>query len=67
MSIIEILAQIEAPHFCAGIVLWNDRVIEAAPILSYMKRQRFTRDEVRAYCAKRGWEISVVSKTERKR
>lgn len=57
---IEILATIEAPHFNAGIVLWDDRVIEAAPIIGYMKRKRWTRDQVRDYCASKGWSVSVV-------
>ena len=57
---IEILAQIEAPHFCAGIVLQNDRVVEAAPILHYMKKAKWTRDRVRTYCAEKGWRVVVV-------
>lgn len=65
---IETLAQIESdgkPVFTAGIVLWDDRVIEAAPIVGYMKRRKFTRDQVRNYCAKRGWRVSVVHQMER--
>lgn len=64
---IEILAQIHAPKgFTAGIVLWDDVVIEAAPILHYMKRQKWTRDRVRTYCAQKGWEVSVVHRLERR-
>ena len=54
----ETLAQIKAPHFTAGIVLWDDVVVEAAPIVGYMKR--WARDRVREYCQKKGWTISVV-------
>ena len=57
----EILAQIDAPHFCAGIVLRDDVVIEAADIVKYMRRNRWTRDQVRAYCERKGWKVSVVS------
>ena len=57
---IEILAQIRAPHFTAGIVLWDDQVVEAAPIVGYMKKGRWTRDVVRDYCKRKGWEISVI-------
>lgn len=65
---IEILAQIHSQKvFTAGIVLWDDVVIEAAPIVFYMKRQRWTRKRVRDYCASKGWEISVVHQIERKR
>ena len=34
---IEILAAIDAPHFYAGVVLWDDRVVEAADIIKYMR------------------------------
>jgi protein subunit release factor A len=59
-----ILAQITAPHFCAGLVLDDDeRVVEAAPIIGYMKENRWTRDMVRDYCTRRGWRVAVVSQS----
>lgn len=61
----EILAVIDAPHFYAGIVLWDDRVVEAADIVKYMRVQKWTRDRVRAYCKDKGWKVSVVSQTDR--
>jgi hypothetical protein len=51
---IEILAQIESPTFRAGIVLWDDVVIEAAPIVSFMKKRKLTREQVRRHCARMG-------------
>jgi hypothetical protein len=57
----EILAQIDAPHFCAGIVLRADRVIEVSPIVRYMRG--WTRAKVRSYCAGKGWKIAVVTET----
>lgn len=63
---IEILAQIRATDskpFTAGIVLFDDKVVEAAPIVRYMKGR--TRTWVRTFCAKRKWEISVVWQMER--
>ena len=60
---IEILAQIEGPaprRFNAGLVLWDDVVVEAAPIIGYMKRGSWTRDRVRRYCELRGWSVTVV-------
>jgi hypothetical protein len=59
----ETLAAIDAPHFFCGIVLWDDRVIEAAPIVKYMKR--WDRARVREYCKSKGWKISVVHQMER--
>lgn len=44
---IETLAAINAPHFFAGIVLWDDRVVEAANIVRYMRDQKWTRARVR--------------------
>jgi len=65
--ITEILAQIRGDHFTAGIVLFDDRVVEAAPIVGYMKKQRWSRDRVRNYCRNKGWEVSVVWQMERPR
>ena len=65
---IEILAQIRAegkPGFTAGIVLFDDKVVETAPIVRYMKGK--SRAWVRDYCAKRKWEISVIWRMERAR
>jgi hypothetical protein len=59
----ETLAQIEASHFCAGIVLWDDRVVETAPIVRYMRD--WSRDRVRTYCLKKGWRVSVVRELTR--
>jgi hypothetical protein len=62
---IEILAAIDAKHFLAGVVLFDDRVVEAAPIVGYMKKQKWTRERVRDYCASKGWKITVVHRIER--
>jgi hypothetical protein len=59
----EILALIAAPHFHAGIVLWNDVVIETAPIVRRMKG--WSRDQVRDYCRQQNWKISIVHQMER--
>lgn len=61
----ETLAQIDAPHFCAGLVLWDDRVEEAADIVKYMRK--WNRDRVRDYCKTKGWRISVVWQMERRK
>jgi hypothetical protein len=58
--LIETLAQIKAPHFTAGIVLQDDLVVEAAPIIGYMKKNGWSRSDVRNYCREKGWTISVV-------
>jgi hypothetical protein len=55
---VEILAQINGIHahgkpFSVGVVLWDDIVIEAAPLVGYMKQQRWNRDRARAHCAER--------------
>ena len=59
----ETLASIDAPHFFAGIVLWDDRVVEAADIVKYMRR--WNRDRVRDYCKSKVWTVSIVYQMER--
>jgi len=61
VTVIEILAQIKAPHFSAGVVLRDGVVIEAADIIKYMRR--WPRARVRDYCAQKGWTISIVSES----
>jgi len=65
--VIELLAQVEGQHngkpFAAGIVLWDDKVVEAAPIVRFMRR--WHRDRVREHCQRLGWRISVVHQIER--
>lgn len=65
MIITETLAQIKASNFTAGIVLWDNKVIEAAPIVRYMRK--WSRDRVRDYCKTKGWSISVVHEMQRQR
>jgi hypothetical protein len=65
---IEILAQIKAPkprQFVAGLVLWDDIVVVAAPILQFMKRGRWTRAKVREYCEAKDWTVSVIHEVRR--
>lgn len=50
--------------FTAGVVLWDDVVVEAAPVLRM--RRKMTRDQVREHCQREGWEISVVYVMERR-
>jgi hypothetical protein len=57
-----LLAQITAPHFTAGIVLENDRVVTVPPILKYM--WGWHRNYVRDYCKRKGWTITVVKPTD---
>jgi hypothetical protein len=64
---IETLAQIRAPSFTAGLVLWDDTVIEAAPIIGYMEREKWTRARVREYCNAKGWQVSVIHELRRGR
>jgi hypothetical protein len=65
---IEVLAQIRAPkpkQFVAGLVLWDGIVVEAAPIIYFMKRGKWTRSKVREYCEAKGWTVSVVHEVRR--
>jgi len=66
---IETLAQIAGDSrkgsFTAGIVLFDDVVVEAAPIVRYMKG--WTRQRVRSYAGQRKWTVSVVHEIKRER
>ena len=49
------MIRIVAPHFVAGVVLKDERVIYAAPILKWMAG--WTVDRVEGYCRSKGWEF----------
>ncbi len=55
----EILVQVTAPHFCATLVMLDDVVIEAAPILRWTigKRRRF----LRRMFERKGWRAVVLT------
>ena len=42
-----------APHFVAGLVAVNDKVVKAAPIIKYLKNKNI--DQAKATCERRGW------------
>jgi len=69
--ITETLALIDAPMtatkkgFWAGIVLWDDHVVEAAPVIKFMAKKRWTRDMVRNHCRRKHWTVTVVHQLER--
>jgi hypothetical protein len=54
--------RITALHFCAGVVLHNDVVVRAAPILKYMRGWK--RDRVVRYAQLKGWMIEAVKERE---
>lgn len=47
------LIQISSGYFCAGVVIENDLVIEAAPIVMYMKG--WSHERVISYCRRKHW------------
>lgn len=53
------LVRVVAPHFVAGLVVDDDRVTFAAPIIEYMVG--WTPDHARSYIAKKGWRASIVT------
>jgi hypothetical protein len=54
----EILVAVDAPHFYAGIVLRDDVVIDAAPILRWTLGKR--REMLRDYFAQKGWRTRII-------
>lgn len=52
------MLSVTAPRFVAGLILNDDRVTEAAPILRYMTG--WTRARVLSYCRSRRWALTEV-------
>lgn len=49
---------INAPYFCAGVVIEDGRVVRAAPIIHYMRGWSQTR--AMDYCRRKGWEFVLI-------
>ena len=54
----DITVRVVAPHFVAGLVFRQRVVVEAAPILAYMRG--WDADRVRRYVDARGWSAARV-------
>ena len=59
----EQLLSIDAPHFCCGLVLVDDRAIRAAPIVRYMVG--WPRSRIEQYCRARNWRVELVDVNRR--
>lgn len=46
--------QIRAPHFCAAVSIRDGKVLEAAPILAYMRG--WSEERVMDYARQKGWQ-----------
>jgi len=56
------LVSVDAPHFCAGIVIEDDKCVRAAPILAWCigKDASF----LRRYFKQKGWKAIVVKRAD---
>jgi hypothetical protein len=54
----ETLVQVTAPHFCAGLVLWGDHCIDAAPILRWAIGKE--RSYLSAYFKRKRWRAIIL-------
>jgi hypothetical protein len=54
----ESLIWISAPHFTAGLIMIDDRVRVAAPILAYMRPWGAKR--ILRYCKTQGWKVHTT-------
>lgn len=52
------LVQITSYYFCTGLVVKDDIVVRAAPILKYMLYWSLGRSE--EYCRKKGWKLLII-------
>jgi hypothetical protein len=55
MDNMENIYSIDAPHFNAGVVSLNGKIILAAPIVRYMMGWEI--EKVKEYCEKKRWKI----------
>lgn len=53
----EIIVQVDAPHFCAGLVFKNGVVISTAPILSWAMGKDI--EYLAKYFKKKGWKTDA--------
>ncbi len=52
------LLRISAPHFVAGVILWDGVVVNAAPILRWSVGK--TEGHLRDYCHRKHWQIETI-------
>ena len=57
----ETLISIDAPHFNAGLVLRGTLVIEAAPIIRYMRGWDLQHVKSKRYCQRKSWTWQRVN------
>lgn len=50
------LLGIDAPHFHAAIEVGG----RVAPIIAYMRRNNWSEEQIREYCAKKGWSCITL-------
>jgi len=55
---IERLYRVEAPHFCAGLVVSAGLVVAAAPILHWTMGKQWV--EVLSYTETKGWNMRLI-------
>lgn len=55
------LYRIKANHFVAGIIAEGNKIVEAAPILAWTIRKKWSVSKLKWYCTKiKKWEIEEL-------
>jgi|MudIll2142460700_1097286.scaffolds.fasta_scaffold00083_8 hypothetical protein len=62
MKVLEKLHQIKAPHFTAGLVTREGKVVDAAPILQWTLGK--PEIGVLSYCRRKRWTMEMISATK---
>lgn len=57
-SVNETALQLYSHHFCAGLVIENDKVKRAAPVLAYMRG--WSRAKVEHYATRKRWKVEEL-------
>ena len=58
----DVIVRITAPHFCVGLLFRNQVVVEAAPIVKYMRG--WNGAAVEAYVKKKRWKAEIINAPE---
>jgi hypothetical protein len=53
-----VIVRVVSSYFVAAVIVEDNRVVEAAPILSYVVGKSLK--WLKVYCVRKGWKMSVV-------
>lgn len=52
------MIRIDAPHFCAGAIVQNGKIVKSAPIIKWMINK--TVAQIMSYCKQKNWSCEYL-------